>query len=103
LKIPQRLGGVTIVPRTTADVAPEILFYGAEWCGDCRRSKRQLAELGVSFTYLDVENNDEYRDAAIAISGKQSIPVVVFEDGTYLVEPSNPDLAEKLRELGITA
>jgi mycoredoxin len=50
-----------------------------------------------------VENNDEYRDAAIAISGKQSIPVVVFEDGTYLVEPSNPDLAEKLRELGITA
>lgn len=88
---------------TTAGVATEILFYGAEWCGDCRRSKRQLEELGVSFTYLDVENNDEYRDAAIAISGKRSIPVVVFADGTCLVEPSNPDLAGKLRELGLTA
>jgi mycoredoxin len=87
---------------TTSDTAPEILFYGAEWCGDCRRSKRQLEELGVSYTYLDTENHDEYRDAAIAISGKQSIPVVVFADGTYLVEPSNPDLAEKLRTLGLT-
>ena len=87
---------------TTAEVAPEILFYGAEWCGDCRRSQRQLEDLGVSFTYLDVENNDEYRDAAIAISGKQSIPVILFDDGTHLVEPSNPDLARKLRELGIT-
>jgi len=87
---------------TTAENATEILFYGAEWCGDCRRSKRQLEELGVSFTYLDTENNDEYRDAAIAISGKASIPVVVFDDGTYLVEPSNPDLAGKLLELGIT-
>jgi mycoredoxin len=88
---------------TTAPGEPEILFYGAEWCGDCRRSKRQLEELGVSFTYLDVEHNDEYRDAAIAISGKQSIPVVAFSDGTYLVEPSNPDMAGKLRELGLTA
>jgi glutaredoxin len=88
---------------TTAENATEILFYGAEWCGDCRRSKRQLEELGVSFTYLDTENNDEYRDAAIAMSGKQSIPVVAFADGTFLVEPSNPDLARKLRELGLTA
>ena len=79
----------------------EILLYGAQWCGDCRRSKHQLEELGVSFTYLDVENNDEYRDAAIEISGKTSIPVIVFADGTHVVEPSNPDLSAKLRELGL--
>lgn len=86
----------------TSRAAPsEILFYGAEWCGDCRRSKRQLEELGVPFNYLDVENYDEYRDAAIEISGKASIPVIVFYDGTHLVEPSNPDLSAKLGELGL--
>jgi glutaredoxin len=86
---------------TTAENVTEILFYGAEWCGDCRRSKRQLEDLGVSFSYLDVENNDDYRDAAIEISGKASIPVIVFADGTHVVEPSNPDLSAKLRELGL--
>jgi glutaredoxin len=86
---------------TPAMTPSEILFYGAEWCGDCRRSKRQLEELGVPFTYLDVENNDQYRDAAIEISGKASIPVIVFADGTHVVEPSNPDLSAKLRELGL--
>jgi glutaredoxin len=78
-----------------------IQMYGADWCGDCIRSKRQLIELGVAFDYLDVEHNDSLRDAAISIAGVQSIPVVVFPDGSHLVEPSNPAMLEKLRELGV--
>ncbi len=80
--------------------ADEIRFFGADWCGDCRRSKRQLEELGVSFTYLDVAADDAHRDQAIALSGKQSIPVIAFTDGTMLIEPSNAQLEAKLRELG---
>ena len=84
------------------DAAPSgITFYGADWCGDCRRSKRQLEDLGVSFDYLDVAADDEHKDAAIALSGKQSIPVIAFTDGSILIEPSNPQLETKLRELGI--
>lgn len=78
-----------------------IQMYGADWCGDCRRTKRQLDELGVEYSYLDVEHDDALKDAAIAISGVQSIPVVVFPDGTHLVEPSNPAMRAKLLELGI--
>jgi glutaredoxin-like protein len=78
-----------------------IKMYGAQWCGDCRRTKRQLDELGVPYEYLDVEHDDQLRDEAIAISGRQSIPVVVFADGTHLVEPTNPSLHAKLVELGI--
>ncbi len=78
-----------------------IKMYGAQWCGDCRRTKRQLDELGVPYEYLDVEHDDQLRDEAIAISGRQSIPVVVFADGTHLVEPTNPSLYAKLVELGI--
>ena len=38
---------------------------------------------------------------AVAIAGVQSIPVVVFPDGSHLVEPSNPAMLTKLHELGI--
>ena len=75
--------------------------YGAEWCGDCRRTKRLLNELQVEYTYHDVEHDSAAEAKAIEISGKQSIPVVVFSDGTYFVEPSDPQMREKLTELNI--
>jgi glutaredoxin len=78
-------------------------FYGAEWCGDCRRSKRLLDSLNVEFNYHDVSVDDAAKDKAIEISGKQSIPVILFSDGTYFVEPSDPELKSKLQELGIVA
>ena len=33
----------------------DITMYGADWCGDCRRSKRLLEELDVQVTHIDVE------------------------------------------------
>ena len=33
-------------------------FYGAEWCRDCRRSKKLLDNLGVSYTYYDLEADE---------------------------------------------
>lgn len=78
-----------------------IQMYGADWCGDCIRTKRQLDALGVEYTYLDVEHDDALRARATAISGVQSIPVVVFDDGSFMVEPSNPAMSEKLTQLGL--
>ena len=77
-------------------------FYGASWCGDCRRSRRQLDELGVAYNYIDTETTEGAIEKVIAYNnGMQSIPVIVFEDGTHLTEPSNPALEAKLRELAI--
>jgi glutaredoxin len=79
----------------------EIEVYGADWCGDCRRTERLLKELNVTYTKHDVEKSDALRDKAISICGKQSIPVVVFPDGEFFVEPSDPQMRDKLAELGI--
>lgn len=78
-----------------------IRMYGADWCGDCRRTKAQLDSLGVDYEYLDVEHDDALRDEAVAIAGRQSIPVVVLPDGSHLVEPSNPDLEARLKALNV--
>ena len=77
-----------------------ITMYGADWCGDCRRSKRLLDSLGVAYDYIDVAADDAGRDRAIEISGKQSIPVISVVDGTHVVEPSDIDLRAKVEALG---
>lgn len=80
----------------------EITMYGAEWCGDCRRSKRLLNELGVEYTYINIEEVSGAADKVVEINGgMQSIPVVMFSDGTHLTEPSDPDLRKKLESLGL--
>ena len=76
-----------------------ITIYGAEWCSDCRRSKKLLDEKGVAYEYIDLEAVPEAAEAALAISGRTNIPVIVFSDGTHQVEPSNADLEAKLAEL----
>ena len=83
--------------------SPEITLYGADWCSDCRRSKSLLDAKGVAYTYVDVEAVLEGADAALAISGRTSIPVIAFADGTHQVEPSNAELEAKLVAIGALA
>ncbi len=78
-----------------------ISVYGADWCGDCRRAKSLLTELGVEFEYLDVDANPDYKSRAVEISSKPNIPVVVFPDTNHLVEPSKSEIELKLRELNL--
>jgi glutaredoxin-like protein len=78
-----------------------LTMYGADWCSDCRRTKAQLDGLGVRYDYVDVEADAASAEAARRISGRTNIPVVVYPDGSHQVEPSNPEVEAKLRELAI--
>ena len=85
---------------TSTDVNPDrITMYGADWCGDCRRSKALLDRRGVDYEYVDLEVVVEGAARAKAISGRTNIPVVVFPDGTHFTEPSDAALAAKLDEV----
>ena len=80
----------------------DITMYGADWCGDCRRSKRLLEELDVQVNHIDVEVDKSAAAKVVEINGgAQSIPVIVFSDGTHLTEPSDNDLKAKLQALNI--
>ncbi|NDA80032.1 MAG: NrdH-redoxin [Actinobacteria bacterium] len=79
-----------------------ITMYSADWCGDCRRSKRLLNELNVPYTTIDVDADESAAEKVIEINGgMRSIPVILFEDGTHLTEPSDAALKEKLKSLGV--
>jgi len=77
----------------------KIRMFGAQWCGDCRRTKKQLDELGLDYEYIDLEHDAAAAQVAEDISGRKQIPVVVYPDGSHQVEPSNADVSAKLREL----
>lgn len=80
----------------------EITMYGAEWCGDCRRSKRFLDANNVKYNYIDVEADTAASDKVIEINGgMRSIPVILFADGTHLTEPSDIALKAKLEALKV--
>lgn len=76
---------------------PTITLYGAYWCPDCRRSKKFLGEQFIPFKWVDIEQDKEAEAFVLQKNnGKRIIPTIVFEDGSFLVEPSNAELAKKL-------
>mgnify|MGYP000433067781 FL=1 len=79
----------------------EVIVYGADWCGDCRRSEALLKALNVEYEKRDVEQSAEYTEEARNISGRTNIPVIVFSDGKHLVEPSDAELQAELKVRGI--
>jgi thioredoxin reductase (NADPH) len=76
---------------------PKVTIYGAYWCPDCRRSKKFLGEQFIPFRWVDIEQDKEGEAYVLKRNdGKRIIPTIVFEDDTFLVEPSNAELAKKL-------
>ena len=82
-------------------MAENVVVYGADWCGDCRRSEKLLKTLNVDYTKKDVEQSAEFTEEAREISGRTNIPVIVFADGKHLVEPSDAELHAELTQRGL--
>jgi glutaredoxin len=79
----------------------EVEYYGAHWCGDCRRSRSLMDTLEVEYDVFDVEQSKENAEKAQEISGRTNIPVIRFKDGTHLVEPSDAILHAELKVRGL--
>jgi thioredoxin reductase (NADPH) len=76
---------------------PEITVFGAYWCPDCQRAKKFLGEQFIPFNWVDIEQDKQGEEFVVRTNqGKRIIPTIVFKDGSFLVEPSNAELARKL-------
>ncbi len=80
----------------TSSEAP-ITIYGASWCPDCRRAKQFLASHRIAYDWIDLEEHPEKSAEVEARNdGKRIIPTIVFADGSFLAEPSNDELADRI-------
>ena len=81
-----------------------LTIFGADWCPDCRRSKRLLDRLGVPYTWRDTEHDEDALSELLDFTGgRQSIPVIVFPDGHHVTEPSDPALRRELVQAQLLA
>lgn len=76
---------------------PPLTIYGASWCPDCRRAKQFLASHRIPYDWIDLEKYPEKTAEVEARNdGKRIIPTIVFPDGSFLAEPSNDELADRI-------
>jgi mycoredoxin len=79
-----------------------IVMYGTPWCGDCRMARRVLDQHKVEYQYVDIEQDDVARRYVVEVNrGNQSVPTILFPDGSVLVEPSAAVLKQKLTTLDL--
>jgi thioredoxin reductase (NADPH) len=75
----------------------QIVVYGASWCPDCRRAKQFLSSHRIGYRWIDLEEHPEaIAEVESRNGGKRMIPTIIFPDGTFLAEPSNDELADRV-------
>ena len=80
---------------------PESLtMYTTTWCAYCRRLKSQLAAEGIEMAEVNIEEDPAAADFVMSVNGGcQTVPTVVFADGSALTNPSVAAVKERIGEL----
>ena len=74
-----------------------VTMYSTVWCGYCRRLKSQMDREGISFRVVDIEQDPAAAELVMRVNGgNQTVPTVVFADGSALTNPSLAEVKQKL-------
>ena len=77
-----------------------IQMYGTTWCPDCIRAKQVLKRHNIAYDFHDIgEDKKALAYVEQVNKGMRSVPVIVFPNGSVMVEPSTADLEQRLLEM----
>ncbi|HTP14589.1 MAG TPA: mycoredoxin [Streptosporangiaceae bacterium] len=80
-----------------------LIMYTTPWCAFCRRLKSQLARDGIEIAEVDIEQDPAAADYLMSVNGGfQTVPTIVFADGSALTNPSAAAVRQRLRALAVT-
>ena len=74
-----------------------LTVYGKPECTDWARSRALLESHAVAYNFVDIASSSADAETAQTISGGPSSPVIVFADGSFVVEPDDDQLTAALR------
>jgi mycoredoxin len=75
-------------------------LYSTSWCGYCFRLKSQLNREQISFDEVNIEEKPEAADLVASLNGgNQTVPTLVFSDGSAMTNPSLREVTAKLATL----
>lgn len=74
-----------------------ITMYSTTWCGYCRRLKSMLDREGIGYTEVDIEVMPDAAAFVMEVNnGNQTVPTVLFPDGTAATNPSLAEVKARL-------
>ena len=75
-------------------------MYTTPWCGYCHRLQGQLDREGISYELVDIERDPAAAEIVMeANRGNQTVPTLVYADGSAMTNPSVLQVKTKLDEL----
>ena len=78
----------------------QLIMYTTPWCGFCRNLKKQLAREGIEISEVDIERDEAAAEYVMSVNGgNQTVPTILFPDGTALVNPSAAQVRARLAEV----
>lgn len=82
-------------------LSDKVIVYGHATCPQVGPVRLLLRQSQVAFEYVDIHKDPEAAGRVRAInSGMESVPTLVFADGSTLTEPSASKLKAKLESMG---
>jgi mycoredoxin len=77
-----------------------VTMYSTPWCGYCHRLKGQMDREGIAYEVVDIEQHPEAAEIVEEVNhGNQTVPTLVYADGTAQTNPSVMQVKEKLASL----
>jgi mycoredoxin len=77
-----------------------LTMYTTPWCGYCHRLKGQLDREGIEYDLVDIEREPDAAQLVEQVNhGNQTIPTLVYADGSAQTNPSLAEVQAKLAEL----
>jgi mycoredoxin len=74
-----------------------VTMYSTTWCGYCRRLKSQMDREGIAYNEINIEQDPESASfVEKANGGNQTVPTVLFADGSTLTNPSLAQVKQKI-------
>lgn len=74
-----------------------LTMYTTTWCGYCVRLKSQLRREGIEFAEVNIESDDAAAELVMSVNGgNQTVPTLVFPNGTALTNPTLAQVKEQL-------
>lgn len=87
----------------TSDLLPapgSFVMFSTPWCGYCHRLTGQLNREGIEFETVDIEQNPSAAETVEqANDGNQTVPTLLFSDGSTLTNPSVTQVKQRLASL----
>jgi len=74
-----------------------VTMFSTSWCGYCKNLKSQLDRAGIGYTEVNIEEVDGTAEIVASVNGgNQTVPTVVFPDGSTATNPSLADVRARL-------